>query len=286
MKFDRREVVGLMVSAAAIMVASPATIAAATQSEAIGQSAIDYFDAKGFSAVPPYDLIVDQTFNGGIRYGIVQKEILPRASRAIIPLARVEDLAERHRPGVLAYFHAFAFQTAPGSREGLAIDLVIDFLINQRKLDPKKLLFVSTEKFRPHLDRNPQINANRFFERTMKEAVASGDGSGIFRSPEHPELPAFHTVGLYYPLSGTKADRPSSYPPDGYIEIGEVSIELIGGAKGHEGAALGLERLAMAEGHAIPSFEKSRVALLRAIEKEAARRGIDLPPAYKTFSSG
>lgn len=286
MTFNRRDVLGLTIAGAAITATGGASKAATEPVETIAQQVMDHFGEQGFAALPPFDLIVDQDFNGGVRYGIVQKEILPRASMGILPLARTEDLAEQHRPGVLAFFHAFAFQTAPGSRPGLALDLVMDFLINGGKLDPQKLLFVSTERFRPHLDRTQHVSADRFFERPLAEASATGDGSGVFASPERPERPAMHTVGFYYPVPGANAERPASYPPPGFIEIGEAAIAPIDDeANGPEGGVLGLERLAMAQGHSIPDFEESRALLLRAIENEAERRGIDLPPAHAIFDS-
>ncbi|MEM7443727.1 MAG: hypothetical protein AAF414_10405 [Pseudomonadota bacterium] len=286
MTFKRRDMIGLAVTGAAILATGRVSMAATSHAETIAHQATDFFGENGFAALPPFDLIVDQAFNGGVRYGIIQQVTLPRASMGIVPLARTEDLAERQRPGVLAYFNVFAFQTEPGSEPGLAMDLVMEFLVNRTELDPRKLLFVSTERFRPYLGRNDYVTADRFFERPLAEAVSMGDGSGYIASLEHPDRPSFHTVGLYYPLPGTDPERPSSYPPPGFIEIGEVAIEPIDGdPNGPEGAGLGLERLAMAQGQSIPDFEESRTALLQALEDEAARRGIALPPAYETFSS-
>lgn len=52
-----------------------------------------------------------------------------------------------------------------------------------------------------------------------------------------------------------------------------------------EGAGLGLERLALAEGAPVPDFEESRLNLLRLIEDEAERTGKPLPDGYAMFAS-
>ena len=50
-----------------------------------------------------------------------------------------------------------------------------------------------------------------------------------------------------------------------------------------EFAAIGIERLKMAQGHSIFSFEESRKQLISALENEAKFRETQLPKAHTTF---
>jgi hypothetical protein len=165
-------------------------------------------------------------------------------------------------------------------------DLVMDFLVSRRGLEPARMLFVSTELFKPILGRLDGIGAEQFLERTVDEAEAAGDGSGFFAPEGHPYQPEIPTVGIYYRLSEPEPTGELSYPPEGYIEIAEVVIAPIDGQPdGPEGAGIGLERLAMAEEKSVPDFEDTRLNLLRIIEDEARREGKPLPPGYAMFAS-
>jgi hypothetical protein len=163
----------------------------------------------------------------------------------------------------------------------------MDFLVSQEGLDPEKLVFVSTDMFRPYRDRFAAAKAGRFIERSREEAYATGDGSGYFAPKGHPLAPSYPTVGVYYPdPRDVAAVDDLAYPPAGHIEIAEVGISpLDQAATTYEGGGLGLERLAMAEGEDIPDFEETWLNLLRVIEDEAERTGKPLPDGYTKFAS-
>ncbi len=119
-----------------------------------------------------------------------------------------------------------------------------------------------------------------------EKAKAEGDGSGFFAPKGHPYAPQEATVGIYYRLPDARSGAELSYPPEDHIEVAEVGIAPFGGDPNRpQGAGIGMERVAMAEGEAIPDFEETRLNLLRIIEDEARRTGKDLPPGYTMFAS-
>lgn len=284
MRCNRRDMIKFSAAGAAtLVVGGYAASAAPMPIDDIRSSALAYFGKAGFVELPPLSLITDHAFNGGLRYDDTRPAMLPHGWISIQPATRIEDIAERHRPGVLAGFTIIGLQGAPGDERGALFDRMIDFLVEARGLDAGKMLFVSTELFRPHVERSDRVRADRVVERPLAEAQAAGDGSGYFAPKGHPYQPKVLSVGVYYPLSGAAQRQPMSYPPQGYIEIAEIDISPENDKPKCGG--IGLERLAMAEGKPIPDFERSRRDLLRAIEAEARRTGKPLPPGYATFAA-
>lgn len=72
----------------------------------------------------------------------------------------------------------------------------------------------------------------------------------------------------------------------GFIELGEIMIhEEAPEIEDVQIAAFGLERISMAMGSPVESFAQSRDLALTALEEEAKRRNIPLPPAYEKLKS-
>lgn len=282
MILNRRHMIGLSAAGAAgVALGVPRASAAATDD--IRADALAYFGKQGFVEVPPLSLITGHAFNGGLRYddtGVAHTQ--PRWI-SIQPAARVEDIAQRARPGVLAGFHVIVLRQPDAGDDDMLVR-VVGYLVDERKLDPTKLVFVSTEHFKPHLTRKNVMRGGRFVERSMADAKAAGDGSGVFAPKDHPHNPNLNTVGLYYPVRGATPPATLQYPPQGHLEIAEIEIPERGTKAASQLAAIGLERLAMAEGKPSPDFEGSRRDLLKAIEQEAKRTGKPLPPGYQAFA--
>jgi hypothetical protein len=77
-----------------------------------------------------------------------------------------------------------------------------------------------------------------------------------------------------------------TYPLEAHLEIGEaMAWPLDSDPVRPEGGALGLERLAIAAGETVPSFEESRLSLLESLQQEAARDGKTLPAGYERFAA-
>jgi hypothetical protein len=284
MILNRRYMIGLSAAGAAgVALGVPRAASAATDD--VRADALAYFGKQGFVEVPPLGLITGHAFNGGLRYddtGVTHAQ--PRWI-SIQPAARIEDIAQRTRLGVLAGFNIIVLrQPGAGDAEDMLVR-VVGYLVDERKLDPTKLVFVSTEHFKPYLARKTVMRGGRFLERSLADAKAAGDGSGVFAPKGHPHSPNVNTVALYYPARGAAPTATLQYPPQGYIEIAEIEIAARGTKATSQLAAIGLERLAMAEGRPAPDFEGSRRDLLKAIEQDAKRTGKPLPPGYQKFAS-
>jgi hypothetical protein len=279
---DRRRLIKLSLAGAATLavggrVASAQTAAAIE----IRDSALAYFGQQGFTELPPLGLITGDTYNCGLRYDEWRAGNPPGRWVCIQPAARLEDIADKHRTGVLACFTMIGLRLSDADEPGALFKMVMDFLITRRKLDLTKLLFVSTEHFRPHL---AGLEGARFFQRATDEAVAAGDGSGFFAPDGNPSGVASASVGIYHVAPGAAPGEVLSYPPQGYVEIAEVMIPApIGTAE--PGGGIGIERLAMAEGAPIAAFEETKIDLLRLIEDEAQRTGQPLPQGYGIYAA-
>jgi hypothetical protein len=260
--------------------------ATAKPTDEIRNHAIAYFGKRGFVEIPPLSLITGHPFNDGLRYDDSRTQYPRQNWLSLQYSARVDDIAERDRPGVLAGFTIMAIGHPMPAEPGTLLVAVLEYLLNERKLDPTRMVFVSTELFKPHLDRAAQFGATRFMQRSTAEARAAGDGSGHFAPSGHPAQPSFATVGIYYLMPGVAPPAQLSYPPKAYVEIAEAPITIGAGRQPETGnAGIGLERLAMAEGKPAPDFEESRRNLLLAIDNEAKRTGKARPPGYRKFAS-
>jgi hypothetical protein len=281
---NRRSLIGLSAaSAVALAVGGRVAMAKGATGE-IHDNALAYFGKLGFAELPPLSMITGDDFNDGLRYDETRPETVDYDTITVQTSARIDDIAEKDRPGVLAGFTIIGLQSPPDAEPGALVRHVMNFLIEERMLDPAKLRFISTELFRPHLESTAGVITERFFERPLSVARAAGDGSGFFAPKGHPQNPELPTVGVYYPLPETADDTKISYPPDGFIEIAEIGLHEPGNPR-HLAAGIGLERVAMAEGEELPDFDETRLNLLRVIEDEARRTGKPLPPGYTKFAS-
>ncbi len=283
MTLNRRNLLQLSAAGAVAAAAGGRFAWAATDAErAIAENAAAYFAGLGYKSVPPLDLITGDAFNGGLRFDESDSVSSDGPTIRLQTAARVEDIPERDRAGVLATFDIIGL-SHPEPEDDTILPAVLRFLIDERGLDPAKMLMVSTEEFRPHLDDLDGFDASRFLERPFAEARTMGDGSGYFAPSGHPAGPAIASVGLYYPVPGTEPDGDPIYPPPDHIEIAEIGIAR--DAAGHTAAGLGLQRLAMAEGNPVPDFDETRLNLLRLLEDESERTGKPLPDGYTQFAS-
>ncbi len=284
MTIDRRTLLRLSAAgAAALATGGRIAFAAPGPIDEVQASALGYFGKHGFTELPPLSMITGEAFNGGLRFDETDSDSPSEPTIRLQPAARVEDIANRSEPGVLALFNIIGLRD-PDPEDGTLLSRVMDFLTNVRDLDPGRMLFVSTELLRPHVGRVDGVSGDQVIERPMDEAKAAGDGSGFFAPAGHPLQPAYPTASIHYPLPGIEPDPSPTYPPEGYIEIAEVGLPSPDGA-GDTGAGIGLERLAMAEGEDVPDFEKTLLNLLRVIEDEAERIGKPLPDGYTKFAS-
>jgi len=284
MTIDRRTLLRLSAAGAVTLAAgSRLALAAPGPIDEIRSDALGYFGKHGFTELPPLSMITGDAFNGGIRFDETDTDSSSAPTIRVQPAARVDDIANRSLPGVLASFNIIGLRD-PDPEDGTLLSRVMDFLTNARQLDPARMLFVSTELLRPHVGRVDGVSADRLIERPMDEAKTAGDGSGFFAPDGHPLQPAFPTTSIHYPLPGIEPDPSPTYPAEGYIEIAEIGLPSPDGA-GDTGAGIGLERLAMAEGEEVPDFDKTLLNLLRIIEDEAERTGKPLPDGYTMFAS-
>jgi hypothetical protein len=287
MTISRRNMMQLSAAGAATLaVGARVAPAVAQATDDIRKHAAAWFAGRGFAQLPPLGLVTGHAFNDGLRYDESRTPDPQQNWFSIQYVARVGDIDERDRAGVLAGFHIIAIGHPAPAAPGALLNVVLEYLIDERKLDPARMLFVSTELFEPHRARVARYGVDRFMQRSLAEAKAAGDGSGHFEPRGHPAQPSFASVGIYYTAPGVAPTLPTAYPPPGYIEIAEVSIAAGSGGQGVAGSAgIGLERLAMAEGKPVPDFEQSRRALLQAIEVEARRTKQPLPPGHARFAA-
>ena len=281
MKLTRRNLMQFSAaSAAALAVGRGSALAALNPTDEIRDNAVRFFGELGFAEKPPLDMITGTAFNGGLRYD----ETSPNAPA--VPLitvqsaARVEDIAARGQPGVLANFTIFGIGLPGPARPDAILSPVMGFLVHERKLDPERMLFVSTERFRPLVDQVEGVVAERVIERSIEEAMAAGDGSGFFAPAGHPEAPQLDTVGIYYPMPDANVSADRSYPPAGYLEIAEIGLAPLGDdPDGAQIGGFGLERVAMAEGETVSDFEEPPQPSAYHRRRGAAKRQ-GLPPAH------
>lgn len=259
-------------------------IAARRSLDEIRESALAFFQGRGHRTVPSLPMITGDDFNGGLRFDAFRREAPPEPWAAIQTAARIDDIAERNRPGVLAGFTVVNVGFPRPAESWSTLDVALDFLVEERGLNPERMVFVSTVVLKPLIERFEALRAGTFIERDIAEAKAAGDGSGYFAPSGHPYRPTLYTVGIYHPL-GDAVTAASTYPLDGYIEIAEITVPPADAPRRRQGGSIGLERLAMAEGKPIPDYDESRLDLLRMIEEEARREGKPLPPGYTAFAS-
>ena len=248
---------------------------------------LGHFAGLGYFERPSLDLITLNEFNDGLRYDDTTGA--PNAGKAmwLQTCGRVEDIATKGGPGVLAGFHMFALRNGSPAFEGELLNQVLAFLTRRAGLPPSRLVLVSTEWFAPYkaVLAPYGIAPDQVVLRPVAEAMAAGDGSGHFSPKGHNLMPQVPTVSIHFVTDGGPASG-RRYPLSGAIELAEISLRA--GPKRDmvsQESALGLDRLLMAQGKTVDDFDQSRRKLLRAISDEAKRRGVPVPEAYGTFEA-
>lgn len=281
---------GLTAAAAGLGLGAGGAMAAETLSDAEAErrALLSHFAGLGYRELPGLDLITGHAFNGGLRYDDTIAETAAGKTMRLQFCGRVEDIARKGTPGVLAGFNIIAFRSETPNFDGELLVLALDYLVRRAGLPPARLVLVSTEwvaAYRTHHERFG-IAVEQVVQRASSEAMAMGDGSGFFAPKGHPLAPQTPTVSIHY-LTDAAAGAGRSHPVTGAIELGEITLRA-GPRRDRvvEEGAFGLERLMMAQGKPVPSFDESRQALLAALAAEAKRRGVPLPDAHNAFKAG
>ncbi|MEM7021827.1 MAG: hypothetical protein AAF637_04455 [Pseudomonadota bacterium] len=247
-----------------------------------------YFEGLGYQPVPAHPLITMESYNGGLRFDEMPHHRNAPAKRAYLqPCSRLMDVDGADRPATLALFHILALLNADAEPNGTLLREFLAFLTDQVGLDPARLVMVSTPRFEPYRGdlEAAGLASDQLVLRSVEEAVASRDGSGFYRPEGFPYAADLWTASFHY-LTGAAAPTQLTYPLPENLELGEIVFATGPDAEVQvQEGGFGLERLLAARGDVILSFEESRLALLGALEAEAERRNIDLPPGYGVFSA-
>jgi hypothetical protein len=243
-----------------------------------------YFSKKGYRQIKAAPLVTgDAGFNGGLRYDDTGVFDTP-ATFVIQPCARTADIAEKDRVDVLPLFHIVRVDGKPGEDRADAFAHVVGYLTGPLNLDPARLAFVSIPSFeglRPHAAKAGMDWERQVVLRDPGAALAAGDGSGIFRHPGKPALPAIPTAGIYYWVGQGAAAPAETHPlPDAWTEIGELFIAENGGAS----LGFGLERLAFAATGKMATWNEQLPRLMAQIERDSPHG--TTPAAKAMFMKG
>jgi hypothetical protein len=252
--------------------------------EDVRTQAVQYLGGLGFEQIPAASILTGHAHNGGLRYD--ESGVLDRAGskRLIVQdCARVEDIQELDRLGVLPHFHILACSHG-GERDIQAgIQLCLDVLTEQLGLQRENLALVSTDMLLPHrtvLDPRGISGDGRILIRDAAKARTAGDGSGYFHPKGHPAATGFHTAGVYAWVGKGAPPARLAYPmAQGWVEVAEIVLEPdVSFAFG-----IGLERVVLARGGRLPSWQESLANLLVRIEAEARESRQGLPPGHAMF---
>lgn len=284
-QISRRTVLELSLAGAAGLTAGTGFAFGATEAAVSLETEFrSHFGQLGYKTTEPLGLLTGDSFNGGLRYDETLEVPVSGNSLFVQPASRLEDIARRNETGVLALFTICGIRQSAPLEQGSLFAALLSFLVENAKLDPARMVFVSTDVFTPFAEANDMVRAGRTFLRPMGEARADGDGSGYFAPKGHPAGPGYPTVSIHYPL-GVGVEDGLAYPPVGHLEIAEIGITASGQAKSAaEVGGIGLERIAFAASGVMPSFEDSRQDLLDRLKAEAERDGKPLPPGYEIFA--
>jgi hypothetical protein len=294
MKMTRRELLGLLswAMAAPAFLGWPrrvmAELAASAEIEQQESAAVAYFEKLGYKRLPAMNLITGDSFNGGLRFDDTPPAYPPGRTLRVQNCVRIDDLAKKGQPGVLLYFHIFSLSIEKPASSRQLLSQLLEYLIGKARLDPARFALVSTDHFKPYLAQLKSfgIQAGQFVERDRKEAMTIGDGSGYFNPPGHPYSPRQHTVSIHYARIADAKGKALKYPLPGHDEIAEVVIDPGAGNSLHRQiGGFGIERLMLAQGMEIDSFDASRQKALAAIKAEARRRGVALPKGYQIIAN-
>lgn len=269
---------------------TPRTKASSASADSVGASAAEhaaYFERRGFTQVPASALLTRGEFNGGLCYDDPFEEATLGTRVRVQVCGRIEDLDRHDEPATLARFHMLGIALEDPHGSARLVDEVLVYATRFAGLDASRIVVVSSEWVEPYRGvlAHRGIGAERIVVRPTAEVLAARDGSGYFAPPGHPGVYLGPSLSLHYPVSASVSTRGLAHPLEGYVEIAEILLSEPTSVAGRcETASIGLERVLFARGETIPDFESSRLALVREIELEAARRGIALPPAHAALA--
>ena len=223
-----------------------------------------FLEQRGYSAVPAASLITGHAFNGGLRY---DDEVGALAAKTYVKqrVARVEDAANKSRPGTLPCFTIIGLDTSTPALANTAADLVLAYLTGVAGLDPARMRVTTTQHssaFFPLLAKYG-ITSAQVRLRAWDEAVRSGSGSGYFAPAGHPSKPSAPSFSLEYVM------------PDGAeLEIAEITHC---DGTGRSSGGIGVERVEMARTGRCPTWASQVDVLTRALQDESKRTGAPIP---------
>ena len=289
---SRRDVIqalsGLAVLPMLPRLAEAATRPADDDLSQVTATAEKFFSDLGYTKNPPKSLLTGDTFNGGVCFDETLEFDPPGKWFAIQPCSRVEDYNRGSEDCVLAYFHILSLYNSENKTFDNLLRQCFSFLFGPCKLDPARLVIVSTNRFQPYLEtaKSYGIKDTHFVQRNFAEAKAQGDGSGYFNPKGLPYIDGGCLTASFNYLM--KPDAPlteSTYPVKDSLELGELGVTDDPQANiNPQSAGLGLERIMTAMGTTAPSFEQTRKLGLAAMSDEAKQSDKPLPSAYQQLT--
>ena len=268
MELSRR---ALLTSAAlavpATTLAAPASATGSGRTPAL--AALHTFMAEqGFTQIPPLPLTGGPSATDGYNYDEGMTRADWRNRRYVVqPCARVDDIGERKRRGVLPTFSQGAWQTNPGK----ALPLAVDFLIEAVGLR-REALALTTIRGNPLL---PYVEKAGFTPRQVRlrstaAAKRAGDGSGWFVD---------RSTGQGCPSLSIEYTRGSHT-----LEIAELgTCEGLPGKPVH--TVFGLERLDWAVTGTIATWDEVLPRLLAYSRAAHKNSGAPMPSGYAKFKA-
>lgn len=241
-----------------------------------------YHDDRGYTEIRARPLITGHDFNAGLRHDEFDALAAAEPGSCVIQnIARVEDIWNRNRHDVLAYFHVFFCNWRSGEQAVDALAEKLDFLITHLGMPARRLAVVGADALGPYrqLIEESGIAPERIHQREETMALAMGDGSGWFRPEGHPEGLAVPTVAFYAWLGVDEAPPVTEYPlHSDWIEIGETGLDPTKVIS----QGFGLERLVYALTGLYPSWHDRRASLLAELDREMSG-GAAEPEGYALF---
>jgi hypothetical protein len=241
-----------------------------------------YWRQKGYTKIAAASIISGIDYNGGLNYDESISNNDPDQSKFVFqPSSRVEDIANKLKPGTLPIFTTLGFSWPLDSDITDVTTLVFDYLINYVRLDPSKLRVTTTALAEPlfTLFDSYGVSLSQIRVRSLKEAMAAGDGSGWFAPEGHPDAPAFATYSVEYVLSQTKEKQKKGDVASTIYEIELAEIGLNNDFAFLAGA-IGVERVTMARNDKAMYWDDYLPVFRHAVLAEAQREQKQLPLGY------